>query len=163
MTLKTEFCHHVLTGRKQSALDFLATFGYDKEAIETKDKSRILDCDIILCLRIAMKQKENTFTIDDYFWDTFQRLVNQLKENTFTNDDDLINEWFDAFDPSIKTFVINFTINKLKPCNVDIAMIENEVEWHLADMLECHLTSFIQPKIINLHIGHLITRCELLS
>ena len=57
MTLKTEFCRHVLTGRKQTALDFLATFGYSRKVIETKDKSRILDCSNTLWLMISMKQK----------------------------------------------------------------------------------------------------------
>jgi len=57
MTLKTEFCHHVLTNRKQSALDFSATFGYNKNVIETKGKSRILDCYTTICIRFTMKRE----------------------------------------------------------------------------------------------------------
>jgi hypothetical protein len=54
MTLKTEVCRHVLTGRCQTAIDFLATFGYNKKVIEAKDKSRILDCGNTLWLMIGM-------------------------------------------------------------------------------------------------------------
>jgi len=47
-------------GRKQSAFDFAATFGYNKKVIETKDKSRILDCYTTLCLRFTMKREYST-------------------------------------------------------------------------------------------------------
>jgi len=57
MTLKTEVCPDVLTDRMPAAIDFLATFGYNRKVIEAKDESRILDCSNTLWLMIIMKQK----------------------------------------------------------------------------------------------------------
>ena len=57
MTLKTEVCRYVLTVRRQAAIDFLATFGYNSKVIEAKDESKILDCSNALWLMISMKQK----------------------------------------------------------------------------------------------------------
>ena len=57
MTLKTEVCPDALTDRMPAAIDFLATFGYNRKVIEAKDKSRILDCSNTLWLMIIMKQK----------------------------------------------------------------------------------------------------------
>mgnify|MGYP007063718726 CR=1 FL=1 len=54
MTLKAEVCRHALTGRFQTKIDFLATFGYSKKAIEARDKSKILDCSNTLWLMISM-------------------------------------------------------------------------------------------------------------
>lgn len=57
MILKTEVCRHVLTGGRQTAIDFSATFGYNKKVIEAKNESKILDCSNTLWLMISMKQK----------------------------------------------------------------------------------------------------------
>ena len=57
MTLKTEVCPDVLTDRMPAAIDFLATFGYNRKVIEAKDESKILDCSNTLWLMIIMKQK----------------------------------------------------------------------------------------------------------
>jgi len=84
------------------------------------------------------------------------------KANIFTIDDDFINQWFDTFDPSIKTFVIDFSINKLKPYNFNIDLIEDEEEKHFASILANHFASFLQLKIMDANPGHLITGCELL-
>ena len=54
MTLKTEVCRHVLTDRWQTAIDFLATFGYNMKVIKAKDESRILDCGNTLWQMISM-------------------------------------------------------------------------------------------------------------
>ena len=57
MTFKTEVCPDALTDRMLADIDFFATLGYNKKAIEAKDESRILDCSNTLWLMIIMKQK----------------------------------------------------------------------------------------------------------
>jgi len=80
----------------------------------------------------------------------------------FTINWDLMNQWFDTFDPSHKTKLINFLINKLKTYNFNIDMIENEDEKLLTTLLADDFDCFLKQKMMDANPGHLITGCEFL-
>ena len=96
MTLKTEVCPDVLTDRMPAAIDFLATFGYNRKVIEAKDESRILDCSNTLWLMIIMKQK--------YFisLSSIEDLANKC-----------IKDGYEATEDSVQQFVSDSHIIKL--------------------------------------------------
>ena len=96
MTLKTEVCRHVLTVRCQTAIDFLATFGYKKKVIEAKDESKILDCGNTLWLIIDMSS--NYFISVSFIED----LANKC-----------INDGYEATEDSVQQFVPDSHIIKL--------------------------------------------------
>lgn len=76
--------------------------------------------------------------------------------NTFSSielNDDFINEWFDTFNASVKTFVIDYVINKLKKYNFDIEMIQDEKEKGFARTLAIHFTKFLELKMIDKKLG----------
>ena len=96
MTLKTGVCRHVLTGRCQTAIDFSATFGYNKKLIEAKDESKILDCGNTLWLIIGM--------LSSYFISvsSIEDLANKC-----------INDGYEATEDSVQQFVTDSHIIKL--------------------------------------------------
>lgn len=59
---------------------------------------------------------------------------------------DLIEEWLDSFDPSVKTFASNFSINTLKKYNFDFDKIADSNDRHFAELLSRHLLAFLKLK-----------------
>ena len=59
---------------------------------------------------------------------------------------DLVEEWLDSFDPSVKTFVSNFSINTLKKYDFDFDKISDLDDRHFADLLSKHLMAFLKLK-----------------
>ena len=76
---------------------------------------------------------------------------------TFDIDDNFINQWFDSFHPSIKTYATNFVINKLKRYDFNLDLIEDKDEKIFADMLFRHFTCFLKLKAMDENPGRAIT------
>ena len=96
MTLKIEVCRHVLTGRCQTVIDFLATYDYNEKVIEAKGESKILDCGNTLWLMISMSS--------NYFISvsSIEDLANKC-----------INDGYEATEDSVQQFVSDSHIIKL--------------------------------------------------
>ena len=74
----------------------------------------------------------------------------------FTVDDKFMNQWFDSFHPSIKTFVTDFVINKLKHCDYDPDAIEDCSERCFANLLVNHFATFLELKVMDENPGRLL-------
>ena len=83
-------------------------------------------------------------------------------QSIFTIDDDLMNQWFDSFDPSIKTFTIDFVINKLRRFDFNPDAIDDWDDKLLARLLLNQFGAFLHLKMMEANPGRVITSWEVL-
>jgi hypothetical protein len=77
--------------------------------------------------------------------------------SVFAIDDDFLNEWFDSFHPSVKTFATNFVINKLRRYDFNPDAIEDGDDKCLANLLVNHFSAFLKLKIMDENPGRVVT------
>lgn len=74
----------------------------------------------------------------------------------FTVDEDLLNQWFDSFDPSIKTFATDFAMNKLRRYDFDFDKISDDDDKYFAKLLSIHFAAFLELKIMDACPGRIV-------
>ena len=77
--------------------------------------------------------------------------------SVFTIDDIFMNQWFDSFDPSIKTFAADFVINKMKRYDFNPELMEDSGDKYFATLLANHFAAFLKLKMMDENPGRLIT------
>jgi len=82
--------------------------------------------------------------------------------SVFSIDDDLMNQWFDSFHPSIRTFATNFVINKLKQYNFNPDIMEDDGDVYFANLLAKHFAAFLDLKMMDANPGCVITDWHLM-
>jgi len=75
----------------------------------------------------------------------------------FTIDDDFMNQWFDSFHPSVKTYVTDFVIHKLKRYDFDPDPMEGIDDKGFAIMVLKHFDGFLKLKMMESNPGRIIT------
>ena len=76
---------------------------------------------------------------------------------TFDINEHFMNQWFDSFHPSIKTYVTNYIINTLRQYDFSVDAIEDKEERSFAIMLMSHFGAFLKLKMMDENPGHVIT------
>jgi hypothetical protein len=63
--------------------------------------------------------------------------------------DDIIEEWLDSFDPSVRTHVADFSINTLRKYDYNYDEISDKADRHFAELLSKHLIAFLKVRKYN--------------
>jgi hypothetical protein len=69
---------------------------------------------------------------------------------------DLVNEWLDSFDPSIRTFAANFSINVLCRYDFDHSKIAGTEDEYFSRLLSKHFFAFLRIKFEEQNPGHIL-------
>ena len=72
---------------------------------------------------------------------------NHIEQHTFSVTPELVEEWIDSFDPSIKTFVANFALNISGRHDLEDAEKVPADVLYFHRLLDRHFTAFLKTKI----------------
>lgn len=75
---------------------------------------------------------------------------------------ELVEEWIETLDPSIRTFVANFNINTMRQYSYDYDAIPEGDDRDLTEVLSRHFSTFLKLKFYKSTSGRTLTRISLM-